>query len=202
MLLLALAGVGATAALGGLRQAPPEGPPQRRAGEEVDQDLFRTKVEGAVVRSMPTDPDDPDSPKESVLELSLKVYNEAMNSVPLQTLEDALLRVAPPQGEPLTDPPAGQGAAKWRHGGSIPGEGVPGRLLPPRRTSTVLLRFRGNAGPGAQPPPFPDVLDIDLGHYENHEDALTGRHWTQLVNGDDGMPEVVAHVTVPVRKAV
>ncbi|MFC4530220.1 hypothetical protein [Sphaerisporangium dianthi] len=198
--LLAAAGLGATAALGGLRQAPAQPPPRREAGQEVDQDLFRTKIENAVVRSVSVDPGDPSAPKEQVLELSLRVYNAALTSVPLDYLERSLLRVAPPEGDPLKGPPGGRESGTWRFGASVPGEGLPGRLLAPERASTVVMRFHSNAGAGEPAPAFPASLTVDLGLYEKHEDAFTGRHRTELVAGDDLKPVVAARVTLPVRE--
>ncbi|MET8141587.1 hypothetical protein ABZU32_14875 [Sphaerisporangium sp. NPDC005288] len=200
VVLLAAAGLGATAALGGLREAPAEQPPQRGAGEEVDQHLFRTKIENAVVRSAPTGSDDPGAPKERVLELSLRVYNNARNSVPLEALDESLLLIAPPEGDPLKSPQGGRDVGKWRFGDSIPGEGLPGRTLPPKRTSLVVMRFHSNVGADERPPAFPGSLTVELGRYENHEDAFTGRHRTQLVTGDDLKPVVAARVTIPVRE--
>jgi hypothetical protein len=66
----------------------------------------------------------------------------------------------------------------------------------------VLVRFRRDGTAEAGSDAYPGVLDIDLGEYENHEDAFTGRHRAELVRGDDDKPLVVARVTVPVRKAV
>ncbi|GII67301.1 hypothetical protein Skr01_73860 [Sphaerisporangium krabiense] len=201
--LLAAAALLLTAVLGGFREAPEPGPEQRQAGEDVDQDVFRTVIEDAVAHTVPGSGDQ----ERPVLDLNLKVYNDAGSSVPLRFLDDSLLRVAGRQGERLLDPAARANGGGWMYDLTVPGEGAPSRLLPPKRTSEVLLRFRLPAS--AEPKPgqtwagsFPSLLDIDLGLYENHEDPLTGRRRAKLVEEDDGAPAIAARVTVPVRKAV
>ncbi|RCG31747.1 hypothetical protein DQ384_09415 [Sphaerisporangium album] len=203
--LLATAAVAVTAAFGGLGEAPSEGPERRQAGQEVDQDLFRTRIADAVTRTLPGD----DRP---FVEMTLKVYNEAESSVPLPYLEKSLLRITTRDGERLIDPSVTPGEQTWVYELWVPGEGGSSRILPPKRTSTVLLRLIRKATPeeraaGAGPDaasakPAPSLLDVDLGLYENHEDALTGRHRAQLVIGDDGEPEIAARVTVLIRKQV
>jgi hypothetical protein len=207
VLLLAAGALGITAALGGLEAAPPERPPLLGAGDEVDQDLFRTKIDNAVVHSMGSDTDPQSPPRQVVLDLDLEVYNNAFSSVPLGYLQNSLLLVSSAQGEKLmvANPQAvlGIGGDKWLYDMAVPGEGVPSRLLPPKTTSKVLLRIRrrepdGNAQRSDE---YPDRVDLDIGLYENHKDSLTGRHTAELVKGDDGKPLVVAQVSVPVRKA-
>ncbi|MFC4590665.1 hypothetical protein [Sphaerisporangium corydalis] len=198
IVLLAAAGIGAVAALGGLKRAPVEGPPWLRAGQEIDQDVFRTRIDGALVHYLPAD--DPAVPSATVMDLDLRVYNDAKVSVPLSYLEKSLLRVASADGKTLMAPDA----KGWLYDSTVPGEGAASRLLPPKRTSAVVIRFRevdsldGESGGGR----FPDVLAVDLARYENHQDSLTGRRAARLVPGDDDRPSVAAHVTVPVRKAV
>ncbi|GII79685.1 hypothetical protein Sru01_46670 [Sphaerisporangium rufum] len=192
-MLLGAAGVGTVAAAGGLAEGPPERPPRPPAGAEIDQDVFRTRVRDAVVHLAA---EDSGAPRNAVLDVTFSVYNDARSSVPLDYLERSLLRVAAPGGERLLD--AGR---RWEHLMSVPGEGGASTQLPPRRTSTVLLRIKA---PGTEPVPagaYPARLDIDFGRYENHEDFLTGRHRAELVTGDDERPLVAAQVAVPVRKA-
>jgi hypothetical protein len=199
VVLLVAAGLGAIAAVGGLKQAPPSMPPQRQAGQEIDQDAFRTKIEGAVVHAVTYSGSDP-SAKHTVLDLSLSVYNDAEVSVPLPYLESSLLRVVSRDGEKLMVPGAQD---TWVYDATVPGEGASSRLLPPKQTSTVVIRLRRSGSSGdAGSAKYPDLLEIDVGKYENHEDALTGRRTAQLVTGDDNKPMIAAHVTVPVRKAV
>ncbi|WP_405144304.1 hypothetical protein OG589_41445 [Sphaerisporangium sp. NBC_01403] len=203
--LLAAASIGAVAALGGLREAPPEKPPQRRAGQEIDQDVFRTKIEDALVHQVTFDGDDPSAPRHTVLDLSLRIYNDAEVSVPLAYLENSLLRVVSRDGEKLMVPGSMPGTGDtWLYDTTVPGDGAPSRLLPPKRTSSVIIRLRKRSSSGVDSgsAKYPDLLEIDVGKYENHEDALTGRRIAQLVTGDDNKPIVAAHVTVPVRKVV
>ncbi|MEV7966566.1 hypothetical protein AB0O34_11365 [Sphaerisporangium sp. NPDC088356] len=204
VVLLAAASLGAVAALGGLREAPPEKPPRRAAGQEIDQDVFRTKIEDAVVHDVAFDADDPSAPKHTVLDLSLKIYNNAEVSVPLAYLENSLLRVVSRDGEKLMVPGSMPGAGDtWLYDTTVPGDGAPSRLLPPKRTSSVVLRLRKQSSSETEPgaDQYPDLLDIDVGRYENHEDHLTGHRTAQLVRGDDDKPEIVAQVTLPVRRA-
>ncbi|GAA3843018.1 hypothetical protein GCM10022226_77390 [Sphaerisporangium flaviroseum] len=203
--LLAATGLGTIAALGGLVEAPPQQPPQRRVGEEIDQDLFRTKIEDAIVHAVSFDGDDPHAPRHTVLDLSLKIYNDAEVSVPLAYLENSLLRIVSREGETLMSPGSAPGAGgTWLYDTTVPGEGAPSRLLPPKRTSAVTVRLRKRSASGDEPGAgkYPDLVGVDVGVYENHEDFLTGRHRAALVQDDTGAPVVVARVTVPVRKAV
>jgi len=210
--LVVAAGSAAIAVLGGFAEAPEKPPPAVRPGEEVDQDLFRTKAVDAVVRTLPAEDaggagglgsGDP----HTVLDLTLRVYNTASSSVPIAYLERALLRVAPPQGRPLIEPPPGPGAKPsatpsagpgepaWRHDMFIPQQGVDSRLLPPRLTSTVVVRFP--VRDGLTPP---DRLTIDLGKYELHEDWFTKRTRPELVVGPGDEKLVAARVTLPVKR--
>lgn len=207
MVLLAGAGLGATAAMGGLEAAPTHGPALCAAGEEIDQHMFRTKIENAVVHAVELDGDEPSAAGHVVLDLNLKIYNDAKASVPLTYLENSL-RVTSPDGRVLMAPAgeAGSGDA-WVRDTTVPGDGGASGLLPPRRTSTVVIRLRDRSpaqwqDARADAARYPDAVAVDAGRYEHHEDFLTGRDRAEPVRDDDGRPEVVAHVTVPVRKAV
>ncbi|WP_214413842.1 hypothetical protein [Sphaerisporangium fuscum] len=195
--LVAAAGIGATAAFGGLAKAPPSGPPQARMGEEVDQDLFHTKIVDAVVHTVPSGTGS--GSERTVLDLDLRVFNQAQVSVRADYLAQSFLTVVSRDGELVLDTTNPRAQPNFMYDAIVPGAGVPSRLLPPKRTSTVLMRFRRLGADDADK--YPSLLDITLGKYENHEDALTGRRFVQLVT-DDGKPEVVARLAVPVRKDV
>lgn len=198
------------ALLGGFASAPEPPPPTIRVGEEVDQDLFRTTVVGAAVRTVAQDgaAGTAGLGDRQVLDLTLKVFNKASSSVPLHYLEQSLLRIAPPQGRPLVEARRGPGDAPtpapsptapdeptWRHEMFIPAGGVPSRLLPPRLTSTVVMRF--HVRDGLTPP---ERLTIDFGKYELHKDWFTRRTRPELVIDDERRKVVTARVNVPVKR--
>ncbi len=207
------------AALGGFAAVPEDPPPVVKAGEEIDQDLFRTTVVDAVVRTIPDDDggasgaggagDTGDTgDAETVLDLTLKVFNNATASVPAAYLEKSLLRIVPPEGPPLVAPApraSGAGASAtpsptrsepaWGHATFIPADGPDGRLLPPQLTSTVVLRFP--VRDGLTPP---ERITIDLGEYELYEDWFTRRTRPELVTDDDGGNVVKARVILSVKR--
>ena len=198
------------AAFGGFAEAPEKPPPTVRVGEEVDQDLFRTTVVDAVVRSVPGDSGSAlggTADEQTVLDLTLKVFNNATNSVPTLYLDNSLLRIAPPRGAALVEatpgpgasprptPSPGQSEPAWRHETFIPASGVNSRMLPPQATSTVVVRFP--VRDGLTPP---ERLIIDFGEYELHEDWFTKRTRPELVVDDDLNKVVAARVTVPVKR--
>lgn len=189
------------AALGGFAAAPEDPPPVVKAGEEIDQDLFRTTVVDAAVRTVSPKPDSGTYDSGEVLDLTLKVFNNATTSVPVNYLDRSLLRIAASAGPPLVEPspagtpaPAGDGPA-WRHDAFIPDDEVVSRLLPPRLTSTVVLRFPVRDGLTA-----PERITIDFGKYELHEDWFTGRTRPELIVDDDGREVVEARVALPVKR--
>lgn len=198
------------AALGGFAAVPEDPPPVVKAGEEIDQDLFRTTVVDAVVRTVPDEGGVSGTGgaggAETVLDLTLKVFNNATASVPVPYLEKSLLRIAPPEGPPLIAPaPRASGASAtpsptrsepaWGHETFIPADGPDGRLLPPQLTSTVVLRFPVRDGLAP-----PERITIDLGRYELHEDWFTRRTRPELVTDDDGGNVVKARVTLSVKR--
>ncbi|MEV5413343.1 hypothetical protein AB0K60_31485 [Thermopolyspora sp. NPDC052614] len=122
-------GLVVVAALGGFAAVPEDPPPAVKAGEEIDQDLFRTTIVDAVVRTIPGEDDGAvgaggsggtggsggggsggtggfggTAAAETVLDLTFKVFNNATASVPASYLEESLLRIAPPEGPPLVAP--------------------------------------------------------------------------------------------------
>jgi hypothetical protein len=197
------------AALGGFTEAPEKPPPSVRVGEEIDQDLFRTTVVDAVVRTVPQSGSTLGNAggEQTVLDVTLKVFNNATSSVPTLYLDRSLLRIAPPQGPALVEALPGPGAEAnatpsprssgpvWRHEIFVPASGVNSRLLPPRLTSTVVVRFP--VRDGLTPP---ERLTIDFGEYELYEDWLTKRTRPELVTDHELKKVVAARVTVPVKR--
>lgn len=215
--LVVAAGSVAITVLGGFAEAPEKPPPAVRPGEEIDQDLFRTTVVDAVVRTLPggdaggagdAGASGSAGAGRTVLDVTLKVFNNATSSAPMLYLERSLLRVAPPEGRPLLEaPPSARGGGTsatpspdasepaWRHETFIPAQGVDSRLLPPQLTSTVVLRF--SVRDGLTPP---ERLVIDFGAYELYQDWFTKRTRPELVVDEDEEKVVAARVTLPVKR--
>jgi hypothetical protein len=198
--LCAASGLAVAAALGGLNQMPDDPPPSTTPGEQVDQDLFKTTIVDVVAHKI----HDPYTEK-TVLDLNLKVYNNATTSVPTYYLEQSILKIAPPAGPPLVAPrptatasssPAPSASAPtWDRDTFIPASGVNSRELPPGLTSNVVMRFDVPKGLAV-----PERLTIDMGIYELHEDWFTKRHRPELVTDDNLVDIVTAKVTLPVKR--
>lgn len=188
--LIVATGLGITAALGGLGDAPEEPPKRLGPGASLDQGQFTTTFVEA--RSL-FQPDPFRGPGKRFLELVMEVTNKGDETTGVGSpsqgktagffFAESLLKMTP---EIKND---------FGPVVSIPDEGVPSRQLHPGMTSTVVLRYEL---PQGQRPP--KKVQFDVGTFELSEGLLFDPSWTLVTDGeaDDAPPKVVAQVILPV----
>lgn len=196
---LAVVGIGVTAALGGLKEAPEEPPPKASPGETIDQGQFRTQFIKAIDT---TEKGDFDSTKR-YLELVLKVTNMGK--------ETASVGAVPQPGDKV--PEVGGGFAssllrtrpeiKTKYGPqiSVLSYGIESRQLHPGITTTVVVKYELDPTATA-----PEQISLDVGSYVYEASGLVdqSQYWQLVGEREDGkgpfVPEVATQITLPVRK--
>lgn len=194
---LAAAGVGVTALLGGLNEAPEKPPPQVAPGKTIDQGQFRTEF----IKAIDTTERGGFGFTKRFLQLVLKVTNVGKETVPVGILPKPEEKIPPiPHsfaGTILRISP--EIKSKYGPEVSVLSYGIKSRLLHPGITTTVVVRYE------LEPTtPVPAELRVDVGrlHYAKLG-LLDQRHYWQLAgeDTDDGFtPTVAAQVALPVRQ--
>jgi len=194
---IAAAGLGVTALLGGLQEAPEKPPPEVAPGKIIDQGRFSTQFIKAIDT---TEQDRYGTPKRS-LQLVLKVKNVSNETAPVGGIPkpdakpsmgfgefaSSLLRIAP--------------EIKSEYGPSVYvlSYGVQSRQLHPGITTTVVVKY------DLKPTdPAPSEITIDVGSFVYEEIGLRDktRQWRLAGELDDEefTPTVAARITLPVRQ--
>ncbi|WP_433250956.1 hypothetical protein ACQPYK_05075 [Streptosporangium sp. CA-135522] len=190
--LVMAAGLGITAAFGGLGEHPEEPPKQLGPGSNLDQGEFMTTF---VESRTALQTDRYGGATKHFLEVVLKVTNKGdettvvgaptQGKTPGFSFAKSLLKMTPEikseSGPTVT----------------VPDEGVPSRQLQPGMTSTVVLRYQ--LAPGQRPP---KKVQFDVGTFELSEGFALAPDWNLVRDGDgtDAPPKVVAQVTLPVKQ--
>ncbi len=195
---LAAAGVGVTAAFGGLNEAPPKKPVQVAPGQAIDQGQFRTEL----LEAIDTIEQGEFGTARRILEITIKVTNlgKATTSVGLlpepgkaipeipYSFAGSLLRVEP------------EIKSKYGADVSVLSYGIKSRQLHPGITTTVVVKYE--LEPTATVPP---EIRVDVGRlvYAPHG-TLDQTHYWRLVGEEDKdgefTPTVAARVSLPVRQ--
>ncbi|MFF0309209.1 hypothetical protein ACFYSC_17410 [Streptosporangium sp. NPDC004379] len=189
--LVAAAGLGITAALGGLGEAPDDPPRRLGPGAVLDQGEFTTRF----VESRTTvRPGRYGGPDKRYLEVVFRVTNKGDETTgvgapgqggkPGYLFAGSLLRMTPELG------------GDFGPDVFVEGDGVPGRQLHPGMESTVVVRYELPEGRRA-----PERVLLDVGAFEHPEGFTQDIGWLLVKKDDDGPPAVAAQVTLPVRKA-
>ncbi|MEV4097237.1 hypothetical protein [Streptosporangium saharense] len=188
--LVAATGLGVTAALGGLAEAPQEPPKQLGPGATVDQGEFTTTF---VESRTAFQPDTYGGAGKHFVEIVLKVTNKGDKTVQVGSpwygkergllFGAGLLKVTPeiktPYG-PLS---------------SVATQGVPSQQLHPDVPSTVVIKYQLTEGQRA-----PQQVKLDVGTFEFNEGFSHELGWVLVSEDPSGPPTVAAQVTLPVRR--
>ncbi|MGV9532292.1 hypothetical protein ACWDR9_01325 [Streptosporangium sandarakinum] len=187
--LVAAAGLGITAALGGLDEAPDDPPRRLGPGAVLDQGEFTTRF---VESRATTRPGRYGGPDKRYLEIVFQVTNKGDETTgvgapgqggkPGYFFAGSLLRMTP---EIRND---------FGPDVFVQADGVPGKQLHPGMESTVVVRYE--LPEGRRPP---GQVRLDVGTFE-HPEGFTQEIGWLLAKDDDGPPVVAAQVTLPVRR--
>jgi hypothetical protein len=194
---LAATGIGVTALLGGLEQAPDEPPPKAGPGDVIDQGEFRTQF----IKAIDTTERDEFGTATRYLELVLKVTNMGDTTTSVG--------VVPQPGDKISQLPSSFAPSllrtkpeiKTKYGAdaSVSSYGIKSRQLHPRITTTVVVKYE--LEPAATPPA---EISVDVGSFFYDQIGLRDQRSDWQLNGadDDGtfVPDVAAQVTLPVRQ--
>ncbi|MCC5579681.1 hypothetical protein IMZ11_29040 [Microtetraspora sp. AC03309] len=190
------AGIGVTAAFGGLKEAPDEPPPKAQPGEIVDQGEFRTQF----IKAVDTVERNEYGRTKRYLKLVLKVTNMGDTTASVGVI---------PQAGQSWSPFAGFAGALLRMTPQIKQEygpeahvlsyGVKSEQLHPGITTTVVVQYE--LEPAAVAPPS---ITLDVGRFVYEKVGLRdGTHYWQLemeADADPAVPVVATQVTLPVRQ--
>ncbi|MFC4060436.1 hypothetical protein ACFOWE_19195 [Planomonospora corallina] len=190
ILMLLAAGLGATAALGGLSAAPDDPPRRLGPGATVDQGRFLTTfVAARTVRR----PDEDGLRDRRFLEVELEVVNRGDETTQVgrpgeggHSFARGLLAMTPPI-------PSGDGPDV-----TVADGGVPSRQLHPDMAAAVVLRYEIPEGQ-----PSPETVRYDVGAFERRErSAAAEDFWVLERDGrtQDAPAKVTAQVTLPVQR--
>ncbi|MEU8379593.1 hypothetical protein [Streptosporangium sp. NPDC048865] len=188
--LVAIAGLGVTAALGGFATAPEKPPKRLGQGATVDQEQFTTTFVGSRTLS---EPGLFGSPAKRFLEIELRVVNKgdetAITGLPYSgglgggSLGSSLLKINP--------------AINGKYGASIfsPTGGGESVQLHPALPTSVVVKYELEDRQRA-----PKQLTIDVGTYEWRDGVTLAPGWFLVTEDDAGTqkPVVTAQVTLPV----
>ncbi|TLP62461.1 hypothetical protein [Microbispora triticiradicis] len=195
---LAVVGIGVTAAFGGLKEAPDEPPPTASPGDTIDQGQFRTQFIKAIDTTEKSSFGDP----KRYLELVVKVTNMGD--------ETASVGMVPEPGKGFRQTGSFAGSLlrtrpemKSEYGprASVLSYGIESQQLHPGITTTVVVKYELQPTATA-----PEEISLDLGKFENESRGLLNQSSEWLLAGeykdDDGPfePEVTTRITLPVRK--
>lgn len=180
-------GLGITALLGGLNEAPDPNPPALKVAAEIDQGQFKTQfVESRVVVVKPdTSFGDP----KRFLELEAKVTNTSDETALADSAFAATLLKTTPEIKP-----------KYGVIAIVPTQSGPSRQLQPGVPTKVLVRYELEAG--VKPP---DQLTIDVGKREYLKgDYSPASGWVTAreEKDDKQVPVVLGRLTLPVKPEV
>ncbi|GAA3415846.1 hypothetical protein [Streptosporangium vulgare] len=188
--LVTIAGLGATAAVGGFATAPEKPPKRLGQGSTVDQEQFTTTFVGSRTLS---EPGLFGSPAKRFLEIELRVTNKgdetAITGLPYEgglgggSLGSSLLKITP--------------AIKGKYGASVfsPTGGGESTQLHPALPTSVVIKYELEDRQRV-----PKQLTIDVGKYEWREGVTLSPGWFLVTENDGGeeKPVVTAQVTLPV----
>ncbi|MFC0864592.1 hypothetical protein ACFHYQ_20075 [Sphaerimonospora cavernae] len=193
---LAAAGIGVTAALGGLKEAPPEKPPQLTPGQAIDQGQFRTEF----LEAVDTTEQGSFGMTKRYLEIFIKVTNLGK--------ETTRVGLLPKPGKISEMPLSFAGSLlsvnpeiKSKYGADVfvLSYGIESRQLHPGITTTVVVKYELEPTATA-----PAEIRVDVGRLFYGALGIRDRtHYWQLVGEDkDGefTPTVAAQVSLPVRQ--
>ncbi|WP_204075285.1 hypothetical protein [Planotetraspora phitsanulokensis] len=190
-----VAGIGLTAATGGLAQASEEPPPKVAPGKVIDQGQFRTQF----VKAVDTTEKDSYGGSKRYLKLTVQVTNLGDETVGVGVMRKpgdkvmqipfsfagSILRVRP---EPKT---------KYGPDISVMSFGMESKQLLPDLMKNVVLKYELDPAATA-----PSTVTVDVGRFVYEQLGIRDQaHYWQLVGDDDGdtfVPTVAAEVTLPV----
>ncbi|MFD0887608.1 hypothetical protein ACFQ08_23965 [Streptosporangium algeriense] len=183
-------GLGVTAALGGLAEAPEEPPKQLGPGATFDQGEFATTfVESRTVLQ----PDEYGGESKHFLEIVMKVTNKGEETTKVGSpwygtqkgllFGAGLLKVTPEIKTP------------YGPMSSVAAEGVPSQQLHPGVPSTVVVRYQLANGQR-----IPQQVKVDVGTFEFNEGFSHELGWLLVSKEPSGPPTVAAQVTLPVQR--
>ncbi len=193
---LAAGGIGVTAALGGLKDAPDEPPPKVAQGAVIDQGEFRTQF----IKAIDTTETGSFGDTKRYLELVLKVTNignetTTVGSVPRPG--DRALPITGFAGSLLRTTP--EIKTKYGPEASVVSYGIKSNQLHPGITTTVVVKYELERAATA-----PSAITVDVGSFTYREvGARDQTHYWQLVEDDEEdkfVPAVAAQVSLPVRQ--
>jgi hypothetical protein len=190
---LAAAGVGVTAAFGGLKQAPGEPPPTYTAGATLDQGEFLTQFVKAADVSEKSDFGN----VKRFLQMTFKVTNQGKETATVGFPPEpgksgsgvgwagSLLSITP--GAPDKKSPVAT---------FIRDHGVQSSELQPGVPHTVIVRYELPATATAPP-----AVTLNVGAFEFTAEthAVAGHFWSLISDGDD-KPATAATVTLDVKR--
>ncbi|WP_204018683.1 hypothetical protein [Sphaerimonospora thailandensis] len=201
---LAAAGIGVTAALGGLKEAPPEKPPHVTPGQVIDQGQFRTEFLEAV-----------DTTEQGSFGVTRR-YLEILVKVTNLGKETAFVGVLPKSGDMVSRTPGFAGSilrvtpaikSKYDPLASVVSYGIKSQLLHPGITTTVVVKYELEP---AQQPPSSITVDVGKFVYERISDRHQTYYWQIVPKGElptdaasEGefiIPAIAAQVSLPVRQ--
>ncbi|GAA0391171.1 hypothetical protein GCM10009530_48060 [Microbispora corallina] len=194
---LAAAGIGVTALLGGLKDAPDKPPPKVGPGDVIDQGEFRTQFIKAIDTTEKGDFGD----TKRYLELVLKVTNMGDATTHVGTLPkpgDKFSTITGFAGSLLRTRP--EIKTKYGPEASVLSYGIKSQQLHPGITTTVVVKYELEPTATA-----PEEIGVDLGGYSYDPVGLRDQtHYWQLVGEEDDKgvftPTVAAQITLPVRR--
>ncbi|GAA2365121.1 hypothetical protein GCM10010404_19410 [Nonomuraea africana] len=178
-------GIGITALLGGLNDAPDPNPPALKVAAEIDQGQFKTQfVEGRVTV---VKPDTTFGDPKRFLELEVKVTNTGEETADSgSAFASTLLKITPE-----IKPKSGVISI-------VPTQSGPSRQLQPGIPTKVLVRYELEAG--VKPP---EKVTIDVGKREYLKGDFTpASGWVTANEEKDEkqVPVVLGQITIPVKQ--
>ncbi|MFE3454832.1 hypothetical protein ACFXJ8_38510 [Nonomuraea sp. NPDC059194] len=177
-------GLGITALLGGLNEAPDPKPPALKLATDIDQGQFKTQfVESRVTVVQPdTSFGDP----KRFLEVEAKVTNEGDETAMVGSAFTSTLLKMTPEIKP-----------KYGVITIVPTQSGPSELLQPGVPTKVLVRYE--LEPGVKPP---DTITIDVGRRDYLKaDWAPAYGWVTAKEEKDDkqVPVVLGQITLPVK---
>ncbi|MGI5485685.1 hypothetical protein [Microtetraspora malaysiensis] len=189
-------GVGATAALGGLEEAPEEPPPKVQAGEVIDQGEFHTQF----LKAVDTVERSEFGKTKRYLNLVLKVTNMGDTTAGIGVLHDPGRRWSP-DASFANSLVSMTPEIKQEYGPDIHvlSHGVKSQQLHPGITTTVVVQYE--LDPSAK---APESVTLAVGRFVYQTQGLRNQYRTwQLELEEDAepaVPVVAARITLPVRQ--
>ncbi|MER5645512.1 hypothetical protein [Streptosporangium sp. NPDC002524] len=188
--LVTIAGLGATAALGGFATAAEKPPKRLGQGSTVDQEQFTTTFVGSRTLS---EPGLFGSPAKRFLEIELRVVNKGDETASTGLLYEGTLAGGSLGTSLLKITPA----IKGKYGASLfsPTGGGESTQLHPALPTSVVVKYELE-----DKQRIPKQLTIDVGKYEWREGVTLAPGWFLVTEEDGGKekPVVTAQVTLPV----